>query len=84
MSKFREMVKDREAWSAPVRGVTESDTTEQVTEQQQQTKDSTPSRLEHRLVDRKGECLFHLRFSLRSADFSFVSFSWASPLCLFF
>ena len=32
---------------------------------------------------RKGACLFHLRFSLRSADFSFVPFSWAFPfLCL--
>ena len=84
MSKFQEMVKDREAWSAAVRGVTESDMTEGVTEQQQQTKDRTLSRLEHRLVDRKGECLFHLRFSLWSADFSLVSFSWASSLCLFF
>ena len=28
LSKFREMLKDREAWRAPVRGVTEPDTKE--------------------------------------------------------
>ena len=34
---------------------------------------------------RKKACLFHLRFSLRSTDFSFVPFSWAFPfLCLSF
>ena len=36
-------------------------------------------------LPRKGVCVFHLRFSLRSADFSFIPFSPAFPfLCLSF
>ena len=30
LSKFREIVKDREAWCAAIHGITESDTTQQL------------------------------------------------------
>ena len=34
LSKLQEIVKDRKAWSAAIHGVTESDTTQQLNEQQ--------------------------------------------------